>query len=725
MKPQDVDWKAITHLIHFTADPDSTTSPYFGPITNPEDSSGLEWGVPNPNCGPPAGTSSWTQRLRDSCSANGVKFLLCIGGIYGNGAANMRAIARNPNKVKPYVSSIIQYIKRKGYDGIDVDWEFPQGTTDSAAFMGLMRMLRDSLNHYMPVGSRILTIAAPSWTTNGAYRFAELNTLLDQINIMSYDFSGGAYAWFNAGLSNNTPLYPGTATWWNWNNHGAKQWIAAGVDPKKLSMGIPFYSWRFAGATRPTEVITSRRYGNYQDAVNAIAAQPGGYRWDDSAKAPWWGSSTAHNGSNFITFDDTNSVKYKVQWCKDAGIGGVMIYELWSGWLAGAPAGQKDPLLQAVKQEVFGVLPPPPPPIDTIPPIVSFISPVHGDTVSNTVMLSASASDNIGVIGVQFKLDGADLGSEITSAPYTIAWNTTQTSNGTHTLSVEARDEAGFSSAASIQVVVSNGVVPPPNTSDQHVYIDALQSPWINASWGSVNTLTSTEQIYNGLHSLKAVQNAWGAVSFHSGDWSAPVNVDPALYSKFEFAVYNTTSGLNLNIYFSNDLGGSFIDVFQNNIPVNQWMVISIPITQLNPNNLDIHRIHIQNYTSSSKTYYVDNIRFAATDSAVLDVQPDEVPNQFVLEQNFPNPFNPRTTIHFSLSATSRVRLKIFNILGQEVKTLVEGIREAGLYSVVWNATNDEGTDIPSGIYFYRFEARGITNPQNSSVDVKKMILKK
>ncbi|MBI4546810.1 MAG: T9SS type A sorting domain-containing protein, partial [Ignavibacteriae bacterium] len=58
--------------------------------------------------------------------------------------------------------------------------------------------------------------------------------------------------------------------------------------------------------------------------------------------------------------------------CKDAGIGGVMIYELWSGWLAGAPAGQKDPLLQAVKQEVFGTVPPPPPP--------TLVSPSNGST---------------------------------------------------------------------------------------------------------------------------------------------------------------------------------------------------------------------------------------------------------------------------------------------------------------------------------------------------------
>src|SRR5205814_797527 len=80
------------------------------------------------------------------------------------------------------------------------------------------------------------------------------------------------------------------------------------------------------------------------------------------------------------------------------------------------------------------------PPADTTPPTVAVTSPANGATVSATVTVSASASDNVGVAGVQFQLDGANLGAEVASAPYQISWNTTTVANGSHRLTAKARD---------------------------------------------------------------------------------------------------------------------------------------------------------------------------------------------------------------------------------------------------------------------------------------------
>src|SRR5207247_5967003 len=78
------------------------------------------------------------------------------------------------------------------------------------------------------------------------------------------------------------------------------------------------------------------------------------------------------------------------------------------------------------------------------------------------VTVSASATDNVGVAGVQFKLDGANLGAEITTAPYTISWNTRTTTNGAHSLSAVARDAAGnTATAAAGSVTVANDLTPP------------------------------------------------------------------------------------------------------------------------------------------------------------------------------------------------------------------------------------------------------------------------
>ena len=105
----------------------------------------------------------------------------------------------------------------------------------------------------------------------------------------------------------------------------------------------------------------------------------------------------------------------------------------------------------------------PPPPQDTTAPTVGVSAPVAGATVSGaTVAVSANASDNVAVSGVQFKLDGANLGSEDTTAPYSVNWNTTTATNGPHQLTAVARDAAGNSaSSAAVNVTVDNDVISP------------------------------------------------------------------------------------------------------------------------------------------------------------------------------------------------------------------------------------------------------------------------
>jgi hypothetical protein len=80
-------------------------------------------------------------------------------------------------------------------------------------------------------------------------------------------------------------------------------------------------------------------------------------------------------------------------------------------------------------------------------------------------------------------------------------------------------------------------------------------------------------------------------------------------------------------------------------------------------------------------------------------------PTVFNLEQNYPNPFNPETVIKFSLPEDSKVTLRIYNVLGQVVNTLVDQALPAGNHSVIWDGKNEQGTDVASGVYFYRLKA--------------------
>ena len=80
-------------------------------------------------------------------------------------------------------------------------------------------------------------------------------------------------------------------------------------------------------------------------------------------------------------------------------------------------------------------------------------------------------------------------------------------------------------------------------------------------------------------------------------------------------------------------------------------------------------------------------------------------PSAFILYQNFPNPFNSNTTIHYNLQRPADVKLKIVDILGREVITIVDQYQTAGPKSIIWNGTNASGFDVSSGIYFYKIQA--------------------
>jgi chitodextrinase len=119
------------------------------------------------------------------------------------------------------------------------------------------------------------------------------------------------------------------------------------------------------------------------------------------------------------------------------------------------------------------------------PPTVSITSPAAGATVSGTTTVSANAADDVGVAGVQFKLNGANLGAEDTTAPYSVAWNTTTSADGSHVITAVARDGAGNSTtSATVTVMVSNagGAGSWPN--DPPSFLTATDQPW-NAVTGN------------------------------------------------------------------------------------------------------------------------------------------------------------------------------------------------------------------------------------------------
>jgi hypothetical protein len=85
-------------------------------------------------------------------------------------------------------------------------------------------------------------------------------------------------------------------------------------------------------------------------------------------------------------------------------------------------------------------------------------------------------------------------------------------------------------------------------------------------------------------------------------------------------------------------------------------------------------------------------------------------PDNFVLLQNYPNPFNTQTTIHYELPIMSHVLLTIYNLQGQEICNLVDKRQPAGRYFAIWNAGDQTGQPVSSGVYFYRIETESLGN---------------
>jgi hypothetical protein len=137
-----------------------------------------------------------------------------------------------------------------------------------------------------------------------------------------------------------------------------------------------------------------------------------------------------------------------------------------------------------------------------------------------------------------------------------------------------------------------------------------------------------------------------------------------------------------------------------------------------------------RNYPKNAVLFTMDRFILNETDHTndvggiTLNVRgPAELPTVYALSQNFPNPFNPATTINYQLPEASSVTITIYNTLGQEVKRLVNEQQIAGYYSVQWNGTNHDNRSVASGMYIYRIEAAGGDGAKFSQV--KKMMLLK
>src|SRR5215472_6372161 len=191
------------------------------------------------------------------------------------------------------------------------------------------------------------------------------------------------------------------------------------------------------------------------------------------------------------------------------------------------------------------------------PPVVSISAPANGSTVSGTVTVTASATSSIGVASVQLQLDGANVGSAVTVAPYSYAWDTTKSGNGSHTLKAVAKDTAGNSTTSGVDTVtVSNTVAPP---------VVSITAP---ANGSAVSGVISVSGTASSSLSVSLVQvavdgggfsNALGTTnwSFNLDTASLSSNASHSLIAKATDSAGNSTLSNSVTITVNNPAGST------------------------------------------------------------------------------------------------------------------------------------------------------------------------
>ncbi len=207
-----------------------------------------------------------------------------------------------------------------------------------------------------------------------------------------------------------------------------------------------------------------------------------------------------------------------------------------------------------------------------------------------------------------------------------------------------------------------------------------------------------------------------------TGDADAGIFVHAGVPDKFY--AYGGCFVINQFDVLDKTANGKYAAFYPVKLAVNRYAAIAS--SQLNPGGYAVNTM----WFGFSYQYVRDDVVTAPVDrfeiardvfawmqnTVNITITPAETPKSTTLAQNFPNPFNPSTTIKFDLKDKGFVTLKVYNVAGQLVRTLVNGVKDANTYTVTWDGMNDRGGAVASGIYFYKMETKDFSQ-------TKKMVM--
>lgn len=282
-------------------------------------------------------------------------------------------------------------------------------------------------------------------------------------------------------------------------------------------------------------------------------------------------------------------------------------------------------------------------------------------------------------------------------------WTTWSLNPGDPTEDPMVSDNYAYSGDNSVVIVQNNDLVKPLGTLTSGKWKISFQVYIPNGKAGYFNTLAAFDPPGH-------VNTNWGMECYFDVGGGGRLFGGSATAVTFSYS-YDTWQLVEVIVDLDNDLAEFHFD----GSLVHSWQWTLGASGGGSP--LQVEASDIFGATPNDEMYFDD---YQAR-SIVTDIDDEVLPNiptEFALKQNFPNPFNPTTTFRYQLPRNTDVKIVIFNVLGQRVKTLVDARQEPGYYEVQWDALNDHGSKVASGIYIYRMQA-------GDFIKTRKMILLK